>query len=166
MAANISKDYVRFSLHVNAWAARLKATPAVLNAVAREIATELLNLTYERFKRQTDPYGKRWLPKKRPDGRGVLHGPTGRLKNGWFVHQATAKRILIHPSVKYAVYHQSSAPRRRLPRRMMLPDAKLGLPTEYAEAFEDVTEAVLSSHFEGQDTGALMAKMGFTRRVR
>lgn len=121
----------------------LDSGDAMLPPMSRAMAEEVIDLTKQRFREERDPYGQPWAPKKRPDGRKVLSGPTSRLKGGWHVKEADGGGFTIAPSVAYAAPHQ--APRRspitgllRRQRRRMVPDAAQGLPESYAEALEEV----------------------------
>lgn len=93
---------------------KLSKPEAIMDLVATSLAEESLGLIKDGHRTETDPYGQKWAPKKRPDGRKVLSGKTSRLKTGWHIKRVTRDGILIAPSVDYAVYHQDPLPRRRL----------------------------------------------------
>ena len=98
---------------------KLANVAKVLDIVSHSVSEEILNLIRQTFVDETDPYGRRWRPKQRRDGRKTLSGRTGRLKNSWHVQKADSTGFVIATDVKYAAYHQAGAG--RLPRRMMVP---------------------------------------------
>jgi len=135
-----------------------------LDLTSRAMAEELLQLTFERFRAETDPYGKRWKAKKRSDGRKVLSGKTSRLKDGWHIVRADRHGWLIAPSVDYALPHQTGSlkgrgKKKRLARRAMVPYK--GLPRAYRIALEESAQDALLVVFTG--SGARIPS-GLTRR--
>lgn len=134
------------------WEALLKNVDAVLPATSAALAEATINLIQDGFDRGTDPYGKPWKPKKKADGRGALHGETGRLRTGWHRTKAGAGEFEVAPSVEYAAPHQS--PKRRAggglkrPRRMMVPTGSRGLPESWAEAYKDVADEAFAQWFK------------------
>jgi hypothetical protein len=123
-----------------------------VSLASRAMAEEMLGLTFERFRVESDPYGRRWKPKKRRDGRKVLSGKTSRLKGGWHIVRCDGSGWMIAPSVAYAAPHQkpntnpaTGKPYR--PRRMMVPDMALGMPRKYAKVLEEAAQDALSIHF-------------------
>lgn len=155
-----SADLRSYVAAIEGWIQAAQKAPDLLDDIAVEVAEEMLNFVRERFRTATDPYGKRWKKKKRPDGRKPLHGPTGRLK-AWRVAEANARRIVIRPTVDYAVYHQSAAPRRVIPRRMMVPDQSKGWPPALLEECDKVIDDVMSAHF-GAKGKAMRGKLGIS----
>jgi len=136
-----------------------------VSLASRAMAEEMLDLTFERFRVETDPYGKRWKPKQRPDGRKTLSGKTSRLKRGWHIVRADHGGWIIAPSVDHALPHQAPlrGPGGRLkrPRRMMVPDAKRGLPRAYRAALQEAGTDALHIHFAG---GGSLIPNTLTRR--
>lgn len=117
----------------------------LVEAVSAHMAKKSLVLISYGFATETDPYGKRWKKKKRPDGRMILRGPSGRLRGGWRV-RLLKKRFVVFPSVDYAAAHQDSRSK-RLPRRMMVPSRARGLPPRWKAAFRDIALRALRWHF-------------------
>ena len=130
-------------------AAAMENTGAMLDVISKTQAEEALNLVRDGFRNETDPYGTAWEPKQAADGRKTLSGPTSRLKGGWHVVSAGPTGFQIAPSVKYAAPHQKPKTKPggglKRPRRMMVPDADLGLPKSWADAFEQIAEDALDS---------------------
>jgi len=89
----------------------------ILDLVATSLAEESLGLIKDGFRTETDPYGQKWVPKQRKDGRKTLSGETSRLKTGWKIKRQDRDEIRISPSVPYALYHQAPLPRRRITDR-------------------------------------------------
>jgi phage gpG-like protein len=116
-----------------------------MTVVSRAMAEEMLGLTLERFRVETDPYGKRWKPKQRSDGRKTLSGKTSRLKNGWHIVRCDGSGWTIAPSVAYAAYHQAGT--KRMVRRMMVPDAARGLPRAYKKTLQEAAVDALKVSF-------------------
>lgn len=81
----------------------------ILDAVSGSVAEEALNLIAEGFRKEADPFGRKWAAKKFPDGRKVLSGKTNRLKSGWHITRQTRDRIVIAPAVDYAEVHQGGS---------------------------------------------------------
>lgn len=64
------------------WAAQIGslASGASLSEVSAEMAKATAGFIGEQFATGRDPFGNPWAPKKKPDGRPVGTGKTGRLK--------------------------------------------------------------------------------------
>src|SRR5690606_3991065 len=92
----------------------LERPEAIQDLVATSLAEESINLVKDGFRTETDPYGAKWVPKKRPDGRKTLSGKTSRLKTGWKIVRQTRGEIRVSPSVNYAAAHQDPKPRERM----------------------------------------------------
>jgi phage gpG-like protein len=80
--------------------------------VLTDIGEGIVQRTKARFSAQTGPDGQRWKPKKRPDGRPTLSGPTGDLRRQ-IVHRATATELTVQASAPYAAIHQFGGTIRR-----------------------------------------------------
>jgi len=91
------------------WVRKIDAAggPAGLRELSGLLAEEAIDLVAEGFKREADPYDKRWPGKRFGDGRQVLVGKTARLRRGWHSLEVSARGFRIAPSVNYARYHQS-----------------------------------------------------------
>jgi hypothetical protein len=134
--------------------------------VASSLAEEALNLTKDTFRSETDPYGDKWAPKQRPDGRKVLSGRTSRLKNGWHRKLVSAEQVIIAPSVDYAAPHQN--PQRgpsgqlKRPRRMMVPSGELGLPPKWSKQLQEASNDAFAAIFgaDGRRVSALRNVLG------
>lgn len=86
---------------------KIAKLPSMVVVVSRNLAEESVDLVKQGFVNQEDPYGARWKPKAIDDGRAVLTGATGQLKNGWHVATVSADGFKIAPTVSYARFHQS-----------------------------------------------------------
>lgn len=115
-----------------------------LKDLADNLAEEALDLVAEGFANESDPYGKRWKAKKKPDGRSVLVGKTARLRRGWHRKRVSSKGFRIGPAVDYAQYHQESTS--RMVARKMVPDAGR-LPGKWSKAFNGIAQEFLRQHF-------------------
>jgi phage gpG-like protein len=129
------------------WVGLMKDAHTLVEVQSQALAETMIELIGEGFNAERDPYGRRWAPKKKPDGRKVLHGETSRLRNGWHVVSARRRGFHVAPSVEYAAYHQ--APRfGRRPTRMMVPTPGLGLPRKWQADMTAVAIACARIHFK------------------
>jgi phage gpG-like protein len=78
-----------------------------LTELSDALAEEALDLVAEGFRKETDPYGKRWASKAISNGKPVLVGRTARLRRGWHRKASSARGFRIGPAVNYARHHQS-----------------------------------------------------------
>jgi hypothetical protein len=130
------------------WIELVRGNQVALGRISQTMAAETLKLIQVGFNTETDPYEKRWAPKKRPDGRKVLRGKTGRLRRGWHFRRVTARGYDIFPSVDYATPHQEPRDKRR-PARRMVPSKALGVPRRWTRALTRSAVAAMKKHFEG-----------------
>jgi hypothetical protein len=122
----VKQDYAKLAR----WAKLLRSGDVAIGKIRKGMADEVVRLIDEGFAKQKDPYGVPWAPKKRDDGRMILHGPTGRLRSGWRPVLVGVRKFFVAPSVDYAAPHQ--APRfNRRPRRAMVPYGKNKLPLKW-----------------------------------
>lgn len=138
----------------------------LMSAISGSLAEETVNMIKDGFRAETDPYGDRWKPKKYPDGRKTLSGPTSRLKTGWHIKAQNGSGFVVAPAVGYAAAHQDPGRtgdgKLRRPRRMMVPSAERGLPEHWARAYGEVTIDALRVLLAGSsaDIGRLAKKVG------
>lgn len=78
---------------------------ANMRPVLADIGEDIVQRTKARFTAQTGPDGARWKPKKKPDGRPTLSGPTGDLRRQ-ITRAATATEVTVKASAPYAAIHQ------------------------------------------------------------
>lgn len=142
MSFKLTGDFAR---KLERWQQLLRSSDAIVTHTSRAQAEVALTLIGEGFQDETDPYGDRWKPKQKPDGRKVLHGETSRLRTGWHIESAGKNSWQVAPSVPYAAYNQ--------PTRMQVPSASRGLPDEWAKEFEAVAVAEAIHHFAETATG-------------
>lgn len=120
-----------------------KATDAKRD-ILRSLAEESITLTADTFKAQRGPYGGKWKAKKRPDGRAILTGPTGVLRNSWHL-SVGHDWFRIAAGVAYAKYHQSGT--RKMVARVMLPLKARGIPPKWMRAFRSTVDEALRTLF-------------------
>lgn len=118
------------------WAKKIEraASPVVRFEIADDMSDVALGLVAEGFGRQSDPYGRRWKPKRRADGRPTLRGKTGKLVQ-WrkaFVNQHGYR---ITSQAPYAKFHQSGTT--RMVARKMTPDTGRPLPQRWVKALRE-----------------------------
>ena len=140
---------------------RLDHPDSVLVSVSKVMAEETLDLIDEGFDEERDPYGKPWAPKQKPDGRKVLHGPSGRLKSGYHRTHANADGYGAAAAVEYADHHQRPRHKRNVrgqftggkfgglkrPRRMQVPDPKKGMPNEWGDRLAEAAMEALRTAY-------------------
>lgn len=116
-----------------------------LRRLALQLSEELIDLTDDCFDAETDPYGAKWAPLKRPRPRGgnKILQDTRILKNSFHV---VPKSLLIEVSnsVQYASYHQYGTA--KMPARKMIPDSR-GMPPSYTAEFQDIYEDIIKEIF-------------------
>ena len=102
--------------------------------VADEMADATLGFVAQEFAEQRDPFGKPWKPKKRPDGRKILRGKTGRLiqfRKG-SVNQSGYR---VDAGADYFSFHQRGT--KRMVARKMLPTGRR-LPPRWQSEFRGI----------------------------
>ena len=109
----------------------------------------------EKFNRSEDSYGNKWAPLAastlRRKYKGKLRSAygtkplnaTGTLKKS-FRFRTQDDGVLIFTEEDYFKYHQSDAPRKKLPRRPALPDEGKGLPKIWSDALINQLEKHLT----------------------
>lgn len=120
VVATFSGDFAKIAR----WSQKLRdiSSPKVMFEIADTQADIALGLVAEEFSRESDPYFRRWAPKKKPDGRPILRGETNRLVT-WrkaFVNQHGYR---VESTAPYSRYHQSGT--KRMVARKMVPDRNL-----------------------------------------
>jgi hypothetical protein len=153
--------------HLASWRETMRAAPSLVNEMGQMVAEEALDLTLEGFRKQQNPYGEDWKPKKVDDGRSILIGKSVQLKRWQIVKKGNGKWTL-SPSPTagdYAGAHQDPQPRalwggKKLPQRMMIPSKKRGLPPEWSKRMEEAMNDVFDAHFGG---GSSSKNLGFMR---
>ena len=123
-----------------------KETEKALARASKKSAAQLLKFTKQTFKEQKDPHGTPWKKKKRPDGRKILHGPTGELRRLWKVEEATREKWSVAAGAPHYKFHQDGT--KHIPRRAMTPWR--GLPKRYSDAFEAIYVTELSKALGGR----------------
>lgn len=129
------------------WTRLFNSGHVLTSATNNAMAEEMVGLIKDGFRTETDPYGKKWKPKKKPDGRKTLSGKTSRLKGGWHVKRKSDSSFTVAPSVDYATPHQTGAPSRNLVPRRMVPTQSRGLPGKWSKAFKEVALLVARAFY-------------------
>lgn len=88
---------------VDQWARDIAAlgSPSSIAEASQALAKESLALTDQAFEQQRSPAGKAWAPKKRPDGRPIGQGRTGRLRSTYHVKHSSRFGFSIGSDVDY-----------------------------------------------------------------
>lgn len=143
---------------LEAWETALGTIDKTLESMSRDMAEETVGFVKERWRQQADPYGRRWKPKKRKDGRQILVGKTARLKGGWHVKRTSRGGFTIAPSVDYAGFHQTGT--KFIPARHMVPTKERGIPKELARAYNEIALDHLSAHLGSRKAARALRKFG------
>lgn len=98
------------------------------------MADKALGLVAEGFGRESDPFGNRWAPKKRPDGRAILRGETNRLVQ-WRKAFVSQHGYRVTSTAPYARFHQTGT--KRMVARKMAPTGNR-LPANWSSEFRGV----------------------------
>lgn len=133
---------------LSSWQRLLQRGDAFLPELSAAMADRALGFVDEGFEQERDPYGKRWAPKQRPDGRKVLQGATGQLRSGWRRKEIDKRFFSISTEVPYAAAHQVEWQGHR-PARPMVPTTARGLPKSWSDAFEDLSVDLLAQYLSG-----------------
>ena len=119
------------------FADRVRTLPKIQDEISKQISKRMLQLVRSGFRRETDPYGRPWKAKVKSDGRKVLHGPTGKLRQ-FKVTQANRHGVKLRAGADYYKYLQG--------KRHMLPvDGKM--PREWTRSFRAIAQKVFRKHF-------------------
>lgn len=103
-------------------------------SIASDMADAHLRAIARQFDRERNPYGVRWRPKKKPDGRKTLRGPTGRLRR---FHKITVNQYgyRVGSEAPYLRYHQKGTS--RMVARKVIPDEQR-IPGELTREFKRI----------------------------
>lgn len=99
------------------------STSQFRQGLAKSLADEAQKQYRADFQRGTDPYGATWSKGKKTSGRTLVD--TGYLRASGEPEQVTDQGFRFKVYAPYAVFHQSGT--FRMPKRMVLPDARYGL---------------------------------------
>ena len=100
---------IRFQA-IDRLAQSMQSMPETIARAARAMGDETLKLIDEGFTKQQSPDGAAWAAKKRPDGRRILHGRTGRLKGG--NRMIPLRRgFIVRNNTPYASFHMTGTSR-------------------------------------------------------
>lgn len=140
------------------WEKAFASADKLLGTMSRDMAEELVGLVKERWRKQADPYGQKWKPKKKRDGRQILVGKTARLKGGWHVKRASRGGFTIAPSVDYAGFHQTGT--KFIPPRRMVPTKARGLPREWRNNLNEIIQDHFAAHFGSRKATRALKQKG------
>ena len=127
------------------WIVLMRENEVLLGAVTDRMSKRTLGLIAQGFRDEKNPYGEPWAPKRRPDGRKILHGKTGQLRRFRAV-QVAPRLFLVEPGADYAAVHQS--PKTGQPQRMMVPSSDRGLPDSWKKSLSRAAIKAMRDHFE------------------
>ena len=99
------------------------------------------------FMKSVNPYGERWkelapatLTKERVAFGTKPLVKTGALARSFRFRTSGDNDLKIFSTKKFFVYHQSTKPRKRLPRRSALPDSDRGFPLSWRNRIKEEIE--------------------------
>lgn len=141
MRLTVSGDFVSLEAFADKLA---RAGDEAIPHIAREVATEMENLSAEGFRKQADPYGAKWAPRKSGGG-GAILVQTGAMR-GSLHSSASGNTASVGYGTGYATYHQNGTS--RMVARKLVPD-RGKLPPAWVDAIEGVVEDVLDELLSG-----------------
>ncbi len=107
-----------------------------IGEVRRQVATEGLKLINAGYRDSVDPYGNRWQPLKRRDGKPLVL--TGAFRDTWMAYPTpTGVRFL--SGVDYGAYHQYGT--KTIPFRRVIPLKTLGMPRPWLDVINKAYSA-------------------------
>lgn len=102
---------------------KLDSIVLVKTEIARAQSKMALLLVDSGFKREQNPYGRKWRKRKRETdktrGKRILQGQTNRLRQGWRVVAIGQRGFRIQASVDYSAVHQRGRPGIMVKRTMV-----------------------------------------------
>lgn len=103
------------------WARRIDrlAADATRTAVSKEMAETALGLVADDFSGEHGPFGGRWKPKQRPDGRPIGVGRTGKLAK-YRIRHVDGVSFRIGSDAPYSKFFHGGT--RRMKARMIVPN--------------------------------------------
>jgi phage gpG-like protein len=111
--------------------------------VRQNVADEMLVLIDRGFKTTTDPYGSRWAPKKRDNGKPTLQHTT-MMRRSYFA-RVVGTRIVVKNTVEYSGYHQSGT--QNMVARKTVPD-RAQIPRSWEKPLREAARAPLLRYFK------------------
>lgn len=112
--------------------------------IRRDIASELVVIIDEQFRTSSDPWGGKWAPKKRDNGKPTLIS-TSNMRRGFFV-SVVGPKIKIVNSAAYSGYHQSGTS--KMVARKMVPDTG-AMPRKWEPRLRKVAKNGFTRYFGG-----------------
>jgi phage gpG-like protein len=111
--------------------------------IRRDVAHEITMILDEQFKTSSDPWGKRWAPKKRDNGKPTLID-TSSMRRSFFV-SVSGTKIKIINSAEYSGYHQSGTS--KMVARKMVPDTG-AMPRKWEPRLRKVAKSGVTKYFK------------------
>jgi len=127
---------------LNGLTARFGAVPGIVQYAIKELADETVELVQDGFSKESDPYGRKWAPKKVPNGKPV-GVDTGRMK-------ATVSPVIsgshfgVTFGVPYAQYFHAPSGRAQ---RWLVPNKSMGVPPSWLARYEHIIETTFLEMF-------------------
>lgn len=119
------------------WGKRFEemASPQQKGALTRDMSKATLALIEEGFRREMTPYGQKWRPKQKPNGKQILVD-SGSMRGG-FRARVGLGRFSIRNSEPYTGVHQNGSRKKNIPKRQMWPTPSR-LPVKYIRAYTSI----------------------------
>lgn len=126
---------------------RVETLPKIREEASKRMANETLRFIKQQIARGEDPYGGKLAPKKKPDGRKVLHGKTGKLRR-FRVEAYGPNGFRVGTNANYFKYHQRGT--RHMVRRQMTVGKGEPLPKKWLAAYRTISLNLFRKHFGGR----------------
>ena len=112
-------------------------------AIAKAITARAVAYTKRQvdqgFNKESDPYGKPWEKKAKPDGRKILTGKTRKLRRSIKVSPKARGGLKMITKVPYASFHETGTS--RMPARPFFPDKQRGLPQKWVKQYSRIAKS-------------------------
>lgn len=129
---------------------KLESIAQVKTEIARAQSKMALLLVDSGFKREQNPYGRKWRKRKRETdktrGKRILQGQTNRLRQGWRVVAIGQRGFRIQASVDYAIVHQKGRGRIMAKRTMVPSTGKF--PRKWRRPMNVAAVSAVLRHFK------------------
>lgn len=129
---------------VGALAAKMRAIPGIAHYATSELAGETVDLVLDGFAKESDPYGKKWAPKKRSNGKPV-GVDTGAMK-GSVSPVVSGSHFGVSIGVYYAPYFHAPSGRAQ---RWLVPNRSSGIPGSWMDSYHDIIERIFLERLKG-----------------
>ena len=124
---------------LDALSAKLVAIPGIVHYATSELAGEAVDLVLDGFGKESDPYGRKWAPKKRPNGKPVGID-TGAMKSS-VSPVVSGSHFGVSIGVNYAPFLHAPSGRAQ---RWLVPNKSMGVPSVWVDSYQLIIERIFN----------------------